>query len=92
MLVREAETMRQRLLHVAGVKKVNIIGEQAERIYVEFSHERLATLGLSPQDVFAALNSQNALTAAGSVKPKARRYSFGLTARSTSCRRSAIRR
>jgi len=70
MLVREAETMRQRLLHVAGVKKVNIIGEQAERIYVEFSHERLATLGLSPQDVFAALNSQNALTAAGSVETK----------------------
>ncbi|WP_447981550.1 efflux RND transporter permease subunit [Achromobacter kerstersii] len=70
MLVREAETMRQRLLHVAGVKKVNIIGEQAERIYVEFSHERLATLGLSPQDVFAALNSQNALTPAGSVETK----------------------
>ena len=29
-----------------GVKKVNIVGEQPERIYVEFSHERLATLGL----------------------------------------------
>ncbi|WP_439894042.1 efflux RND transporter permease subunit (plasmid) [Ralstonia sp. 25C] len=69
-LVRDAETLRQRLLHVAGVKKVNIIGEQAERIYVEFSHDRLATLGVSPQDVFAALNSQNALTAAGSVETK----------------------
>jgi len=70
LLVREAETLRQRLLHVAGVKKVNIVGEQSERIYVEFSHERLATLGVSPQDVFAALNSQNALTAAGSVETK----------------------
>ena len=68
LLVRDAETLRQRLLHVAGVKKVNIIGEQSERIYVEFSHERLATLGVSPQDVFAALNGQNALTAAGSVE------------------------
>ena len=37
-LVRDAEALRQRLLHVAGVKKVNIVGEQAERIYVEFSH------------------------------------------------------
>lgn len=51
-----------------GVKKVNIVGEQSERIYVEFSHERLATLGISPQDVFAALNNQNVLTPAGSVE------------------------
>ncbi|AEK61891.1 efflux RND transporter permease subunit [Collimonas fungivorans] len=70
LLVRDAETLRQRLLHVPGVKKVNIVGEQPERIYVEFSHERLATLGVSPQEVFAALNSQNALTPAGSVETK----------------------
>jgi len=70
VLVRDAEVLRQRLLHVPGVKKVNIIGEQSERIYVEFSHDRLATLGVSPQEVFAALNSQNALTAAGSVETK----------------------
>ncbi len=69
-LVRDAETLRQRLLHVPGVKKVNIIGEQAERIFVEFSHERLATLGIGPQDVFAALNGQNALTPAGSVETR----------------------
>jgi len=69
-LVREAETLRQRLLHVAGVKKVNIVGEQSERIYIELSHERLATLGVSPQDVFTALNSQNVLTPAGSVETK----------------------
>ncbi|RYF08177.1 MAG: efflux RND transporter permease subunit [Comamonadaceae bacterium] len=68
VLVRDAEKLRQRLLHVPGVKKVNIVGEQPERIYVEFSHERLATLGISPQDVFAALNNQNALTPAGSVE------------------------
>lgn len=70
LLVRDAEVMRQRLLHVPGVKKVNIIGEQAERIYVSFSHDRLATLGLSAQDIFAALNSQNVLTPAGSIETK----------------------
>ena len=70
LLVREAETLRQRLLHVPGVKKVNIIGEQAERIYVEFSQERLATLGVRAQDVFAALHGQNALTPAGSVETR----------------------
>jgi len=70
LLVRDAEDLRQRLLRVPGVKKVNIVGEQSERIYIEFSHTRLATLGISPQDVFAALNSQNALTPAGSVETK----------------------
>lgn len=70
VLVRDAETLRQRLLHVPGVKKVNIVGEQSERIYVQFSHDRLATLGISPQEVFAALNNQNALTPAGSVETK----------------------
>ncbi|THC31400.1 efflux RND transporter permease subunit [Enterobacter sp. AD2-3] len=69
-LVRDAEGLRQQLLHVPGVKKVNIIGEQAERIYVAFSHDRLATIGLSPQDIFNALNSQNALTAAGSIETR----------------------
>lgn len=67
LLVREAEQIRQRLLHVPGVKKVNIVGEQPERIFVEFSYERLATLGVSARDMFAALNDQNILTPAGSI-------------------------
>ncbi|GAB2817281.1 efflux RND transporter permease subunit [Comamonas piscis] len=70
VLVRDAEALRQRMLHVPGVKKVNIVGEQSERIYLEFSHERLATLGINPQEVFAALNNQNALTPAGSIDTK----------------------
>lgn len=69
-LIRDAEAMRQRLLHVSGVKKVNIIGEQAERIFVEFSHDRLATLGVSPRDLFAALNGRNVMTPAGSIEAK----------------------
>lgn len=67
LLVREAESLRQRLLHLPGVKKVNIIGEQSERIYVSFSHDRLATLGITPQAIFASLNDQNVLTPAGSI-------------------------
>jgi multidrug efflux pump subunit AcrB len=66
-LVRDAEGLRQRLLHVPGVKKVNILGEQAERIFVAFSHDRLATLGLAPQDIFTALATQNLVTPAGSI-------------------------
>lgn len=70
LLVRDAEALRQQLLHVPGVKKVNIIGEQPERIFVSFSHERLATLGVDPQDIFAALHGQNVLTPAGSIETR----------------------
>jgi multidrug efflux pump subunit AcrB len=67
-LARQAETLRQRLLHVPGVKKVNIIGERPERIFVEFSQDRLATLGVSPQAILSALSQQNLLTPAGSIE------------------------
>jgi multidrug efflux pump subunit AcrB len=67
LLTRRAEELRQRLLHVPGVKKVNILGERPERIFVDFSFARLATLGVGAQDVFAALQRQNAITPAGSI-------------------------
>ncbi|MCW6536899.1 efflux RND transporter permease subunit [Sphingomonas lycopersici] len=70
LLAREAESLRQRLLHVRGVNKINIIGERPERIYVEFAQERLATLGVSPRDIFAALASQNLITPAGSIETR----------------------
>src|SRR5260221_14056485 len=60
LLTREAETLRQDLLHVAGVKKVDVLGERPERIFVAFSYQKLATLGISPRDIFAALHDQNA--------------------------------
>jgi multidrug efflux pump subunit AcrB len=66
-LTREAETLRQQLLHVAGVKKVNILGERPERIFVDISNARLATLGISARDIFAALEHQNTVTPAGSI-------------------------
>ncbi|HVJ78834.1 MAG TPA: efflux RND transporter permease subunit [Hyphomicrobium sp.] len=66
-LTREAETLRQRLLHVPGVKKVDILGERPERIFVEFSYAKLATLGISARSIFDALNRQNVVTPAGSI-------------------------
>src|SRR5881628_2648203 len=66
-LTRVAEELRQRFLQVPGVKKVDIIGEQQERIFVEFSYSRLTMLGISPADIFSALSRQNAVTPAGSV-------------------------
>jgi multidrug efflux pump len=48
-LKRRAEDIRQRLLRVPDVNKVDIIGERPEKIFIEFSHARLATLGITSQ-------------------------------------------
>src|SRR5689334_16170545 len=66
-LVRQAEVIRQDFLHVPGVKKINILGERPEQIFIEFSHAKLATLGVSAQDIVAALQRQNTVTPAGSI-------------------------
>jgi multidrug efflux pump subunit AcrB len=70
LLARQAETIRQQLLHVPGVKKVNVLGERPEKIFVEFSYPRLATLGVGARDIFDALQRQNAITPAGSIDAK----------------------
>ena len=43
-----AEVIKRRLLKVPMVKKVDIYGKQAKKVYVEFSHQRLAALGITP--------------------------------------------
>jgi multidrug efflux pump subunit AcrB len=77
-VAREAETLRQRMLHVPGVKKVDIVGERPERIFVEFSYERLATLGVSARDIFDALVRENAVTPSGSIDTNAQQVHIRL--------------
>ncbi|MBV9892075.1 MAG: efflux RND transporter permease subunit, partial [Rhizobacter sp.] len=62
-----AEDVKRRLLKVPMVKKVDIYGKQAKRVYVEFSNERLAALGITPLQIAESLRSQNAVQASGSV-------------------------
>ena len=67
-LVLRAEDLRQRLLRVPGVEKINILGEQAQKIFVEISYQRLATLGITGQQLLASLSGQNDVTPAGFVE------------------------
>ncbi|OIQ98773.1 nickel and cobalt resistance protein CnrA [mine drainage metagenome] len=67
-LVQEAERLRQRLTRVAGVQKVKILGEQDQKIYVDISYRRLATLGLSAQSLFSAIAKHNDVTPSGFVE------------------------
>ena len=74
-----ADDIRQRLLRVPDVNKVDIVGEQPERIFVEFSHARLATLGLTPQQIFESVTRQNAVVAGGAVDTKSDRINLRVT-------------
>jgi multidrug efflux pump subunit AcrB len=78
-LKKVAEAMRQRLLKVPGVTKVDVYGTQDERIYVEFSHAKLATLGITPQALFDSLAKQNNVVPAGTVETSAQRVPLRVT-------------
>jgi multidrug efflux pump len=67
-LKRIAEDARRRLLRVKDVNKVVLVGERPEKVFVEFSHKKFATLGVTPQQVFESLGRQNAVAPAGSVE------------------------
>ena len=78
-LKKAAEGMRQRLLKVPGVTKVDLYGTQDERIFVEFSHAKLATLGITPQALFDSLAKQNNVTPAGTVETSSQRVPLRVT-------------
>src|ERR1700752_2058434 len=78
-LKKAAEGFRQRLLKVPGVTKVDVYGNQDERIFVEFSHAKLATLGITPQALFDSLAKQNNVTPAGMVETSSQRVPLRVT-------------
>ncbi|SEE20342.1 efflux RND transporter permease subunit [Bradyrhizobium erythrophlei] len=78
-LKKVAEGFRQRLLKVPGVTKIDLYGIQDERIFVEFSHAKLATLGITPQALFDSLAKQNNVTQAGTVETSSQRVPLRVT-------------
>lgn len=57
--------VRQEMLKVPDVAKVQLFGVQPEKVFIDVSHYKLAQLGISAQDVFNQINSQNAVTSQG---------------------------
>jgi multidrug efflux pump subunit AcrB len=74
-----AEALRKRLQRVPDVDKVDLYGDQSERIFVEMSHAKLATLGVPAQAIFDSLAKQNALTPAGEFQTDAQRVPVRVT-------------
>lgn len=66
-----ADEVRQQLLRVKDVAKVDQFGVQDEKVYIEISQKRLAQLGLDFNAVLAQLGSQNAVESAGTIQSPA---------------------
>jgi multidrug efflux pump subunit AcrB len=63
-----ADDVRQKLLRVADVNKVELMGVQDEKLYIEISQKRLSQLGLDMNQVLAQLGQQNAVEGAGAIQ------------------------
>ena len=63
-----ADSLRQQLLRVPSVSKVELFGVQDEKVFIEVSQKRLAQLGLDFNQVLAQLGQQNAIEPAGAVQ------------------------
>lgn len=64
-LTREAENIRDRLQRIDGLHKALVLGERAQRVFVDFDIAKLNNLGLSPQVVFDSIDAHNQLVPAG---------------------------
>ena len=63
-----ADDIRQKLLRVADVNKVEQFGVQDEKLYIEISQKRLSQLGLDMNQILAQLSQQNAVESAGTLQ------------------------
>jgi multidrug efflux pump subunit AcrB len=79
-LTRETEAIRDRLQRIPGVHKALVLGERAERVFVTFDNAQLASLGISPQSVFEAIDANNRLLSAGLLETAGPRLSLRLDA------------
>lgn len=78
------EDARAKLLTVPDVGKIDIVGEQDEAIYLEFSTRKIAALGIDQQAVVATLRAQNAVTQSGVVEAGPERIALRVSGQFTS--------
>ena len=71
-----AEDIRSRVLALSNAGKVDLLGAQDEKIFLEFSTQQLAAMGLDRNAVLAALQAQNAIVQSGEIDTKSERISI----------------
>ncbi len=62
-----AKHVRDTLYGIKGTKRIDLLGIQAERVFLEVSNARLAQLGISPFELVSALQQQNIIRPGGNV-------------------------
>ena len=76
-----ADRLQLQLQRVKDVGKVELVGLQDEKIWIELSNTKLATLGLPLSAVQQALEAQNAVAAAGFFETPSERIQLRVTGR-----------
>jgi len=80
-LKKQAELIRTELLKIKDVAKVEFFGEQKQRIFIEISNAKLATLGISPNILISLLQTQNAVVKSGGYDSSAEHIRIAVSGR-----------
>jgi multidrug efflux pump subunit AcrB len=79
-----AERLRAELLGVADVAKIDLLGSQDEKIYLEFSTQQLAAMVLDISELIQTLQAQNAIQPSGTVDSDAEKIAIRVSGQFTS--------
>lgn len=66
-LAKQATLARQELLGIPNIGRVSLIGVQEEKIYIDFSNEKLAQIGIDPLALAQRLRDRNAMESSGRI-------------------------
>ena len=80
----QAERLRGELRGVPDVDKIDLIGTQDEKIYLEFSTQQLAAMGLNISQLMETLQAQNAIQPSGTVDAGAEKIAIRVSGQFTS--------
>lgn len=80
-LKKQAELIRSELLKIKDVAKVEFFGEQKQRIFIEISNAKLATLGINTTTLINILQTQNAVVRSGSFDSRSERIRVAVSGR-----------
>jgi multidrug efflux pump len=79
-----AERVRAELLGVPDVAKIDLLGTQDEKIYLEFSNQQLAAMGLEVSQLIQTLQQQNAIQPSGTVNAEVEKIAIRVSGQFTS--------
>lgn len=80
-LKRQAEWVRARLLKLPDVEKVDLFGEQPQKIIIEISNQKLTSLGMSPAQLVQMLQQQNTVIGSGTFDAGPERIRLNVSGR-----------